>query len=123
MYFIGVLDIVVQIIDSLQYTLQKAAIITSALDSSLCWLFMCIVWSIDNHGPTQVLVDCLRPLLIKYKVTAYFCGHDHTMQHIHEEDSSVEYFVSGAGHSINPSQTHVVRTLAWNIPFFNILSS
>ncbi|XP_065913697.1 tartrate-resistant acid phosphatase type 5-like isoform X2 [Dysidea avara] len=74
------------------------------------WLFVLghhPVWSIDNHGPTQVLVDCLRPLLIKYKVTAYFCGHDHTMQHIHEEDSSVEYFVSGAGHSINPSQTHV----------------
>jgi len=67
-----------------------------------------IVWSVANHGPSEVLVECLRPLLIEYNVTAYFCGHDHTMQHLHEEDSSVEYFVNGAGHDTNPSQEHAV---------------
>ena len=70
---------------------------------------MCsIVWSVAEHGPTEILVECLRPLLIEYNVTAYFCGHDHTMQHLHEEDSSVEYFVSGAGHNTNFLRSHNV---------------
>lgn len=66
------------------------------------------MWSIAEHGPTQQLVDRLRPLLIKYNVAAYFCGHDHNMQHINEKNSSVEYFVVGAGHATNPSQAHLV---------------
>ena len=76
---------------------------------NLYYLFT--VWSVASHGPTQVLVDCLRPLLIKYNVSAYICGHDHTLQHIREQNSSVEYFVSGAGHNTNPLKTHVVSDL------------
>lgn len=32
------------------------------------------IWSVAEHGPTQCLVDNLRPLLHKYKVNAYFAG-------------------------------------------------
>ncbi|XP_038056241.1 tartrate-resistant acid phosphatase type 5-like [Patiria miniata] len=64
------------------------------------------VWSIGEHGPTECLVSRLRPLLIKYKVNAYFCGHDHNLQHLREDSSTVEYFVIGAGHVVNTSQVH-----------------
>ncbi len=38
------------------------------------------VYSVAEHGPTQCLVDRLRPLLHQYHATAYICGHDHNLQ-------------------------------------------
>ena len=58
------------------------------------------VYSVAEHGSTQCLVNNLMPLLHKYKVSAYFSGHDHNLQHISYTNpnysSTVEYFVSGA---------------------------
>ena len=48
---------------------------------------------------------------MKYNVTAYFCGHDHNAQHIHEQNSSVEYFVTGAAHKTDPSEAHKVSKI------------
>ena len=45
-------------------------------------------------------------MLVKYKVAAYFGGHDHNMQHLN--DSGVQYFLSGAGHLVESSQKHKV---------------
>ena len=67
-----------------------------------------IVWSVGHHGPTDILVDKLNPMLLKYKVAAYFSGHDHDMQHIN--DSGVQYFLSGVGHLVESSQKHMVNT-------------
>ncbi|XP_072172477.1 tartrate-resistant acid phosphatase type 5-like [Diadema setosum] len=64
------------------------------------------VWSVGAHGPTECLKQRLEPLLKKFNVSAYLAGHDHSLQHIHEPGSPVEYFVSGAGAQIDPAKTH-----------------
>ncbi|XP_077981512.1 tartrate-resistant acid phosphatase type 5-like [Glandiceps talaboti] len=65
------------------------------------------VWSIAEHGPTSLLVQTLKPMLEKYGVTAYFCGHDHNLQHLKENTSTVEYFVIGSAHVVDPSIAHI----------------
>nr|CAB3219776.1 tartrate-resistant acid phosphatase type 5-like [Phallusia mammillata] len=65
------------------------------------------VYSVAEHGPTQCLIDKLKPLLEKYNVNAYFSGHDHNLQHIRETNSTVNYFVSGAVDVVDPSKTHM----------------
>lgn len=32
------------------------------------------IYSVSTHGPTYLLIEKLRPLLVKYKVNAYFSG-------------------------------------------------
>jgi tartrate-resistant acid phosphatase type 5 len=55
------------------------------------------VFSGSSHGNTVELVNRLKPLLDKYKVQAYICGHDHDLQHIKPDGSYVDYFISGSG--------------------------
>lgn len=80
------------------------------------------VYSISSHGPTQCLVDRLIPLLKKYKVTAYFSGHDHSLQvdeyslssilqylFQHLESEGITYIVSGAGSRSDQSTAYKDR--------------
>lgn len=53
------------------------------------------VFSGGEHGNTAELQAQVLPLLEKYNVDAYLCGHDHTLQHL--ESGGVHYLVSGAG--------------------------
>ena len=41
---------------------------------------------------------------------SYFCGHDHDIQHIKEDGSNVNYFVSGAGHHTDFSTANEVSS-------------
>lgn len=47
------------------------------------------------HGDQPDLIDNLLPILKQHKVQAYFCGHDHNLQHLTAGD--VNLFVSGGG--------------------------
>ena len=48
------------------------------------------------HGNNSTLIQRLAPLLEKYGVQIYFCGHDHDLQYL-KPPGSVHYVVSGAG--------------------------
>jgi acid phosphatase len=66
--------------------------------STADWIFVAghyPVYSAGEHGNTLELDLMLLPVLKKYHVDAYFCGHDHTLQHLASED--IQYFVSGNG--------------------------
>ncbi len=51
--------------------------------------------SYSKHGSTPYLVEELDPLLKKYGVELYLCGHDHVMQQIEQKGS--HYAVIGSG--------------------------
>jgi len=56
----------------------------------------------SDHGITPEMMSMLKPMLEKYNVQAYICGHDHTMQHLQRPHSAVDYFVSGGGGDVIP---------------------
>lgn len=53
------------------------------------------VFSAGDHGDIAELKQYLLPLLVKYNVDAYLCGHDHISEHLHY--GRTEYYVAGAG--------------------------
>jgi tartrate-resistant acid phosphatase type 5 len=53
------------------------------------------VFSGGYHGGVEEMQEFLEPVFEKYKIDAYFCGHDHDMQYL--KKNGVNYFVSGAG--------------------------
>ncbi len=55
------------------------------------------LYSGGEHGNNKDMIERIEPLFEKYHVDMYLAGHDHDMQYLKKEDSSVNYFVSGAG--------------------------
>lgn len=62
------------------------------------------VWSAAEHGSTNELVKKLNPLLQQYGVAAYFCGHEHNLQHI--RTGGVDYALVGGGHGVEHNLDH-----------------
>tara|TARA_B110000046_G_C12845554_1_gene335511 strand:+ start:196 stop:675 length:480 start_codon:yes stop_codon:yes gene_type:complete len=49
-----------------------------------------------RRGKTADIQEPFQPIFEKYKVDAYFSGHDHDLQH-QKPNGHTHYFVSGAG--------------------------
>ncbi|KAJ1350559.1 hypothetical protein KIN20_006371 [Parelaphostrongylus tenuis] len=78
------------------------------------------IYSISSHGPTRCLVERLDPLLKRYNVSAYFCGHDHTLQHIiypGDGNHLIHYIVSGTASRSDPSKKHLNTVPSENLKF------
>ena len=54
------------------------------------------VFSYGDHGNTPAMITHVRPLLEKYNVDAYVCGHDHDRQLL-TPVNGVYYVISGTG--------------------------
>lgn len=57
----------------------------------------------SNHIQTrqfEEMVAAVEPLVDRYNVDAYFCGHDHNLQHIHQKNVGYHQIISGAGSQI-----------------------
>ena len=52
-----------------------------------------------NNWPSNNmdLLPSLEPILEQYHVQAYFSGHEHNLQYMHQDDSSVHYVITGGG--------------------------
>jgi len=55
------------------------------------------------HGNQPEMIEHILPLLQKYKVQAYFAGHDHDLEHLKVGD--LDLIVSGAGSEHRPVKT------------------
>ncbi|EDQ92344.1 uncharacterized protein MONBRDRAFT_30765 [Monosiga brevicollis MX1] len=78
---------------------QWSWIQASLRDSTADYLFTAghyPVWSGCSHGPTDILVDRLKPMLEQYGATGHLSGHDHCLEYIDEGLGPV-YPLSGAG--------------------------
>jgi tartrate-resistant acid phosphatase type 5 len=61
------------------------------------------IYSGGLHGDQPELIAQILPLLERYKVQAYFCGHDHDLQHL--KAGKVNLFVSGGGSEHRPNKS------------------
>lgn len=62
------------------------------------WLLLAghyTLFSMAWHGDNAALIDCLLPLIRRYRVQAYMHGHDHVLQHI--DWQGVTILTSGRG--------------------------
>jgi len=56
--------------------------------------------SVEKRGNTKELIDEILPIMEKYGVKVYFCGHEHFMQYL--VDGSLNSFVCGCGALTRP---------------------
>jgi hypothetical protein len=59
--------------------------------------------SVEKRGNTGELIDQVLPLLEKYNVQIYFCGHEHFMQYL--VDGSVNSFICGSAALTRPASS------------------
>eukprot|EP00455_Lapot_gusevi_P024603 TRINITY_DN2564_c0_g1_i1.p1 TRINITY_DN2564_c0_g1~~TRINITY_DN2564_c0_g1_i1.p1 ORF type:complete len:309 (-),score=63.82 TRINITY_DN2564_c0_g1_i1:71-997(-) len=67
------------------------------------------VYSGGSHGSNGYMMREVKPLFDKYRVSAYFFGHDHNLQHLLEE--GVHYIGSGSGCKSGPKNSVLPQTV------------
>lgn len=90
-----------------------------AIQTKPSWLIVAghyPVFSAGDQGDTSELYYYLLPLLEKYNVHAYVCGHDHISEHLQGSYGSngVQYFVSGAGAMTDGLKGNTNGKLVWS---------
>jgi hypothetical protein len=68
-----------------------------------------------DQGDVSELITYLLPLLIKYKVHAYLCGHDHIGEHLqHANASATQFFIVGAGTMADTVSKTSAADMVWS---------
>ena len=83
------------------------------------------MFSAGRHGNNKCLQGKLQNLFKHHKVNAYISGHDHNLQHIVPENSSLEHFVCGSSNFFHDWQINrpflepnSLKTFIGNYPGF-----
>ena len=85
---------------------QKRWLDSTLRASTAQWRFIIGHHNVYSGGKRTVVPEMERllvPLMRKYHVAAYFCGHEHHLEHIQPSDAGPSYFISGAGYEANPA--------------------
>ncbi len=64
----------------------------------------------NRYGKGNDMIDVFQPIFEKYKVDAYFAGHEHDLQYQKPENIYTHHFVSGAGSETRPIKTRLPTT-------------
>lgn len=75
-----------------------------------------------RYGKTAGIRAVLEPIFEQYKVTAYFAGHEHDLQHNQPKNTTVAHFVSGAGSEVRTVAQREFTRFAAAIPGFITVS-
>lgn len=85
---------------------QRNWLIRGLKNSTATWKFV-----IGHHplytagvrkGKTGDMIDAFREIFEKYKIDAYFCGHEHQLETDQEQGFHFYQFISGAGSEARP---------------------
>ncbi|MEO8334438.1 MAG: tartrate-resistant acid phosphatase type 5 family protein [bacterium] len=86
-------------------TARQRRWIESTLKASTAqWKFIVGHHNVFSGGKRTVMPDMERllvPIMKKYGVNAYICGHEHHLEHIQPEANGPHYFISGAAAEAN----------------------
>jgi hypothetical protein len=75
-----------------------------------------------KHGNTTDLIKRIKPILEKYKVQLYICGHDHDIQHLKEKNGKIDYMVTGAGSETRPCATNELSLFSKSVTAFSAVT-
>ncbi len=85
---------------------QKKWLIDGLKNSKAIWKFVVghhpLYSAGKRKGKTGDMIDAFRELFEKYKVDAYFCGHEHQLEVDQEDGYHFWEFISGAGSESTP---------------------